>query len=338
MGKYILKRLGMALITLWAVITITFVIMHTVPGDPFSKEGRMPESVRRNLEKHYNLDKPLYVQYGTYMLELFKLNLGPSMKHKTRTVNDYIRDNFPRSLHLGLQALIVASILGILLGIVAAVKRNKWPDYICMVIAIIGISVPSFILATLLIQTFAVKWQLLPTSGWKSPKYTILPTFSLCLLTLAYSARMMRSSMLEVLGQDYIRTAKAKGLSRWKVLYRHAFRNAIMPVVTALGVSAANLVVGSFIIEKIFGIPGLGKYLVVSIQNRDYSVILGITIFYSIILIGMNFVVDMLYIVIDPRISIDSGKRSVGKFSKSIAKLPKSNKESAFSSNGGGKA
>lgn len=311
--------------------------MHTVPGDPFSKEGRMPESVRKNLERHYNLDKPLYVQYATYMKELLKLNLGPSMKHKTRTVNDYIRDNFPRSLHLGLQAIIVASLLGISLGVVAAVKRNKWPDYICMIIAIIGISVPSFILATLLIQVFAVKLQVLPTSGWKSPKYTILPTIALCLLTLAYAARMMRSSMLEVLGQDYIRTAKAKGLSRWKVLYRHAFRNAIMPVVTALGVSAANLVVGSFIIEKIFGIPGLGKYFVVSIGNRDYSVILGITIFYSIVLILMNFIVDILYVIIDPRITIDAGKKKKSTLVKWITSRLASNKESAVSSNGGGK-
>lgn len=310
--RYILKRLGLAFITLWVVITITFLLMHAIPGDPFAKEGKIPAAIVENLERHYNLDKPLYQQYFIYLKNLLNFDLGPSMTHKFRTVNDYIRDNFPISAHLGLQALALASVLGIILGIIAATNRNKFPDYICMVLAIIGISVPGFILATLFIQVFSVNFGWLPTSGWKSPKHTILPTIALGMLTLAYVARMMRSSMLEVLGQDYIKTAKAKGLSRGKVLMRHAFKNAILPVITVLGVSAANLLVGSFIIERIFGIPGLGKYFVQSINNRDYSVILGTTIFYSIILISMNFIVDIVYVFIDPRIKVDVSKKKRG--------------------------
>lgn len=318
MLRYILKRLGLAFLTLWVVITITFLIMHAIPGDPFAKEGKTPPAILENLRRHYNLDKPLHEQYFIYLKNLAKLDLGPSMKHKSRTVNDYIRDNFPTSAHLGLQALIMSSILGIILGIIAATKRNRLPDYLCMIIAIIGISVPGFILATVLIDIFAVRLDLLPPSGWKSVKHTILPTIALGMFTLAYVARMMRSSMLEVLGQDYIKTAKAKGLSPIKVLFRHAFRNAILPVVTVLGISAANLIVGSFIIERIFGIPGMGKYFVQSIQNRDYSVILGTTIFYSIILISMNFIVDMLYVFIDPRIKIKGTKKKKSAYMQTL--------------------
>lgn len=304
--KYTLKRLGLALVTLWIVITFTFILMHTIPGDPFSREGKMPEAIHQNLLKHYNLDKPLYQQYFIYLKNLAHFDLGPSTSSQFRTVNDYIKDNFPNSAQLGLLALIFSSLVGISLGIIAAIKRNKFADYFSMIVAIIGISVPSFILATILIEVFAVKLHWLPTSGWSSWDNRILPTLSLSMMTLAYIARMMRSSMLDVLGQDYIKTAKAKGLSPRKIIFRHAFRNAIMPVITVLGISAANLVVGSFIIEKIFRIPGLGKHFIQSVSNRDYSVILGTTIFYSIILIGMNFIVDLSYLFIDPRIKIKS--------------------------------
>lgn len=304
MIKYILKRLGMALITLWAVVTITFVIMHTIPGDPFTKEGKQPEAVRNNLMRHYNLDKPLMEQYVIYLKNLTKFDLGPSISSKSRTVNDYIEDNFPVSLQLGVTALILASGAGISLGMFAALKRNKWPDYLCMILAIIGISVPSFIMATLMIQVVSVQLKLLPTSGWGSIQNYILPVIALSLMPLAYIARMMRSSMIEVLGQDYIKTAKAKGLSERQVIYKHALRNALIPVTTVIGITLANIVVGSFIIEQIFRIPGLGKYFIQSVSNRDYPVILGTSVFYSAILIMVNFVVDILYVVIDPRIKM----------------------------------
>lgn len=309
MFEYILKRLGMSLLTIWAVVTITFLIMHAIPGNPFSKEGKMPPAVLKNLEKHYNLDKSLPEQYVIYLNNLLHGELGPSIKHKTRTVNDYIEDNFPVSLQLAIGALIFAVVVGILLGIVAALKRNGVPDYICMVIAIIGISVPSFIMATLMINFVSVRWGLLPTSGWGKFENRILPTITLAMMPLAYIARMMRSSMIEVMGQDYIKTAKAKGLSPTKIVTRHALRNAIIPVVTVVGLTAANMVVGSFIIENIFRIPGLGRYFIQSILNRDYPVILGTTVFYSVILIGMTFLVDILYVFIDPRIRFGQGSK-----------------------------
>ena len=314
MVKYILKRLGMALITLWAVVTITFLIMHAIPGDPFSKEGKQPEAVKNNLMRHYNLDKPLVEQYVIYLGNLTKLDLGPSISSKSRSVNDYIEDNFPVSLQLGVIALAFASVVGISLGMFAALKRNKWPDYLCMILAIIGISVPSFIMATLMIQVFAVKLKLFPTSGWGNIHNYILPVIALSLMPLAYISRMMRSSMIEVLGQDYIKTAKAKGLSEGQIIYKHALRNALIPVTTVIGITLANIVVGSFIIEKIFRIPGLGKYFIQSVSNRDYPVILGTSVFYSAILIFVNFVVDILYVVIDPRIKMErTGKAKKSK-------------------------
>ncbi|MGL4737341.1 MAG: ABC transporter permease [Cellulosilyticaceae bacterium] len=309
MLRYIVKRFLMGLVTLWAVITITFVIMHTIPGNPFSKEGKMPPGVYNNLMRHYNLDKPKSEQYVLYLKNLAKLDLGPSITNKTRTVNDYIKDNFPVSLQLAVVALIFATVFGILLGIIAALRRNGWPDYLCTIIAIIGISVPSFIMSTVMIDVFAVKLHLVPTSGWGKLENRILPTIALSLMPLAYIARMMRSSMIEVMGQDYIKTAKAKGLSSTQVVLKHALRNAIIPVTTVVGITAANMVVGSFIIEKIFRIPGLGKYFTQSVFNRDYPVILGTTIFYSAILIFMNFIVDILYVIIDPRIRYENAKK-----------------------------
>lgn len=302
----------MGVVTLWAVVTITFIIMHQIPGDPFTKEGTMPEAIKQNLMRHYNLDKPVLEQYVIYLKNLTKLELGPSFRHKSRTVNDYIADNFPVSLQLGVTALSYATVLGIVLGILAAVKRNGWPDYLCMILAIIGVSVPSFIMSTIMIEVFAVKLGILPTSGWGSWENYIMPTIALSMMPLAYIARMMRSSMIEVLGQDYIKTAKAKGLSEFEMITKHALRNAIIPVTTVIGITAANMVVGSFVIENIFRIPGMGKYFIQSVTNRDYPVILGTTIFYSSILIFMNFIVDILYVFIDPRIRLDqvSGKKS----------------------------
>ncbi|MDX5475990.1 MAG: ABC transporter permease [Bacillaceae bacterium] len=308
MIKYTFKRFIWAIITLWTIITLTFILMHSVPGDPFAREGTMPEAVRENLYKYYHLDKPKIQQYALYLKSLvIDFDFGPSLKSSTLTVNDYIKKGFPVSFHLGMQALVIAVFFGLILGVIASLNRNRWPDYMAMILAIVGVSVPSFILATFLINFVAVEWQLLPVATWKSWKHTILPSVSLAMLPMAFIARLMRSSMLEVMGQDYILTAKAKGLSKSLIILKHAIRNAILPVVTVIGIIAANLVTGSFIIESIFGIPGMGDMFVKGIFNRDYPVILGSTIFYSMILIFLIFIVDVAYTWIDPRIKVTGG-------------------------------
>lgn len=304
MWMYTLKRFIWALATLLAIITLTFFMMKLIPGDPFAQEGGLPETVRQNLHEYYHLDKPVYMQYWLYVKAIFQLDFGPSMKHQSLTVNDYIQQGFPISFQLGVQALICAITFGFLFGVIAALRRNRWPDYVSMIVATIGVSVPSFILATLLIHYVAVEWTLLPVATWESWSHSILPTVSLALMPLAYIARLMRSSMLEVLSQDYMMTAKAKGLKQSTIILSHAFRNAIIPIVTVLSLITANLVTGSFIIEYIFAIPGMGEMFVTSIFNRDYPVILGATIFYSAILIFLTFIVDVLYTWIDPRMTV----------------------------------
>ncbi|MGP1599223.1 ABC transporter permease [Peptoanaerobacter stomatis] len=308
MGKYILKRVAMAIVTIWAIITITFFLMHAVPGDPFSKEGgKMPKVVYENLVKQYGLDKPLSEQYVIYLKNVAKFDFGRSMKSDVETVNQMIKRGFPVSARLGLQALCISLILGPLLGTFAAINQNKAADYVATVIAIIGVSVPSFVLGALFIQITATYFKGFPIGGWGSFKHTILPSLALSLMTLAYMARLMRSTMLEVLNQDYIKTARSKGIANKVVIFKHAVRNAILPIISSLGTSATNLLVGSFVIEKIFGIPGLGMFFVTSINNRDYPLIMGTTIFYSSILVFMILIVDILYMIIDPRIKLADG-------------------------------
>lgn len=304
MLRYTMNRLKWAIITLWAVITITFIIMHSIPGNPFAKEGAMPPAVYENLQVHYGLDKPLLTQYGNYLLEVIQFDFGPSLKSSSISVNDYIMNGFPVSLHLGAQALAIAIFFGLILGVVASLYRNKIPDYLSMIIAIIGISVPNFILATVLINYLAIEFKVFPVATWATWKHTILPSIALSLMPLAFIARLMRTSMLEVMGQDYILTAKAKGLKRGSIIIKHAIRNAILPVITILGILTANIVTGSFIIERIFGIPGMGEMFVKGIFNRDYPVILGSTIVYSAVLIVLIFIVDVAYTLIDPRIKV----------------------------------
>ncbi|HHX60575.1 MAG TPA: ABC transporter permease [Epulopiscium sp.] len=305
MFKYILRRLGMAVITLWAIITITFVLMNAVPGDPIRSESKMPPAVYENLKEKYGLNKPYHEQYIIYLSKMARGDFGESMKSRTQTVNQMIGSGFPVSAYLGLQALIVALCFGPVLGVVASLNQNKWPDYLSMVVAILGISVPSFVLGTVLIQYVAAKsGGLLPVAGWTSFKHTILPTIALAMSPLAFTARLMRSSMLEVLNQDYIKTATSKGLARGTVIVKHAIRNAILPIVSVLGTITTNLVVGSFVVEKLFGIPGLGMYFVSSITNRDYPIIMGTTVFYAMVLIAMLLIVDIAYVLIDPRIKL----------------------------------
>lgn len=304
MKKYLFKRIVMALVTIWAVITITFFLMHAVPGNPFRTESKMPKVVYENLLKKYGLDKPLSEQYFIYLSKIVRGDFGDSMKSKVETVNDMIERGFPVSATIALEALIIAICFGPALGAVAALNQNKFPDYLSMVLAIIGISVPSFIMGTIFIQFLARNIDWLPIGGWGEFRHSVLPSLALALMPMAQIARLMRSSMLEVLGQDYIKTAASKGISKVTVVLRHAVRNAILPVVSVLGTIVSNLMVGSFVIEKIFGIPGLGTFFVMSISNRDYPLIMGTTIFYSIILVVMLLIVDFAYMLIDPRIKL----------------------------------
>lgn len=310
MLKFILKRLAMAVVTIWVIITATFFLMKAIPGDPFRKEGKMPESIYENLLAKYGLDKPIEEQYVIYLKNIIRGDLGASMKSKVETVNDMITRGTPVSFQIGAQALLVAILIGPALGAFAALYQNKAPDYVMMIIAIVGISVPSFILATVFIQFVAKGSNFFPIGGWGTFAHTILPSFTLALMPLASMARMMRSSMLEVLGQDYIKTARSKGISEIGVIMKHAVRNGILPIVSQLGTTISNLLVGSFVVEKIFGIPGIGRFLVDSVINRDYTLIMGITIFYGVVLITMLLIVDIVYILVDPRIKLTGGTSS----------------------------
>ncbi|MEF7562138.1 ABC transporter permease [Bacillus infantis] len=304
MNSYILKRLLSMLVTLWLIITLTFFLMHSIPGSPFNEERATSEAVQKNLEAYYHLDEPLPVQYATYLKSLITLDFGPSIKKSSQTVNDMLSRGFPVSFELGMWTLLLAVFSGIVLGIIAALRHNGFIDYLAMTIAVLGISVPNFVLATLLIQQVAVNWDLLPAATWTSWRHMILPTLALATGPMAIIARLTRASMLEVLTQDYIRTAKAKGLTPVKIVCKHALRNALLPVVTVLGTMAASILTGTFVIEKIFAIPGMGKYFIESIGNRDYPVIMGTTVFYSAVLIFMLFLVDFAYGVLDPRIKL----------------------------------
>ncbi len=304
MTKYILKRLLISFITIWVLITVTFFLVRLVPGDPFSSDKLTPE-IKANMMKYYGLDQPLYKQYVNYLGHLVQGDLGNSLRYKARTVNEVIANNFPVSADLGIRSLIFATIAGVALGIVAALNHDKGWDRFSIFIAVIGISVPNFIIAGLIQWLFGVKLHWLPVATYKTFAHTIMPAFALGLGTLASLARYMRTSMLEVVGQDYIKTAKAKGLSPVQVTVRHQIRNALLPIVTILGPTIAGVLTGGFVVESVFAIPGLGQYFVRSMQNLDYPMVMGTTIFYGAFLILMNLVVDIVYGLIDPRIRVD---------------------------------
>lgn len=303
MARYILNRLVVSLITAWFLVTIVFFLVRLLPGDPFLSEKVTPE-IKQNMMEYYGFDKPLHVQYITYISNLLKGDLGYSLRYRNRTVNEVIAQAFPYSADLGIRAVIFATIVGISLGIIAALNRNKPLDYLSMFIAIVGVSVPGFVLGPLLQYIFSIKLKLLPVAQWKGFAYTIMPTFALSLGSIALMARLMRASMLDVVNQDYIKTAKSKGLSPSQIVWRHQIRNAILPVITVLGPVTATLLTGTFVIEQIFAIPGLGKFYILGIQNLDYSMVLGMTVFYGLFLIAANFIVDIIYGFIDPRIRI----------------------------------
>ncbi|WP_288909011.1 ABC transporter permease [uncultured Megamonas sp.] len=305
---YIIKRIFNAFIVLWIVITITFFLMHAIPGGPFTAEKSLPPYVLHSIEERYKLNDPLYKQYGDYLCNLVQGDLGPSFKYPGRSVNDIIKDGFPVSFKLGIEAILIAIIIGIPVGILAGVKKDKWQDRAVNFFTTLGVAVPSFVVAALLIYVLSTKLHLLPAAMWNGWRYEIMPALALSGMPMSFIARLTRSSMLDILSQDYIKTARAKGLSWSKVLIKHALPNSLIPVVTYLGPMTASILTGSFVIETIFAIPGLGQYFVTSIYNRDYTVILGVTIFYSVIVIVLNMVVDLLYPLLDPRIKIGEEK------------------------------
>lgn len=304
MVKYVFKRLGLAVVTIFIVATLTFLLMNLVPGGPFMSEKAVSPKAQAALEAKYGLDKPLFQQYTTYMSGVLHGDFGDSLKQRGRTVASIITSKFPVSARLGGLAVLVAVCLGIPLGCISALNRGKAGDNIIIVIATCGIAVPSFVICTLLMYTFGVKLKILPTLGLQSWKHYIMPVTALAFYPTAYITRLMRSAMLDVLGQDYMRTARAKGLNQYIRLFKHALRNAVLPVVTYLGPLLAYTMTGSFIVEKIFNIPGLGGEFISSITNRDYTVIMGTTIFLATLMILMNVVVDICYKIIDPRINL----------------------------------
>lgn len=299
---FLLKKAFILICSLLCVITGTFFLMHAIPGDPFIGDRIIPEEVMKSLYTYYGLDQPLWVQYIKYLKELLSGNLGFSIIYQGRTVNQFISEGLPISAQLGCQALLIAIPLGILLGTWAAIKRSQWQDSVAMAISTIGVSVPNFVLSSLLQYLFAVKLHLLPVARWVSFEHTILPTLALAALPTAFIARLTRSNMVEVLQQDYIRTAQAKGLPLFQIALRHGLRNALLPVITYLGPVTTQILTGSFMVEKIFAIPGLGQWMIHSINGRDYPMILGLTVFFSTLLMISMFLIDILYSIIDPRI------------------------------------
>lgn len=308
MFKYVLKRIGLAILTLLVLVSVVFVLVRLMPGDPFNSDKMTPE-IYANLMAYYGFDKPLIVQYFTYLGNLLRGDLGYSMFYSNQTVNRIIMDAFPYSLDLGLRALTFAISFGLILGTIAALNRGKKIDFVCIMIAIVGTSIPDFIMGSLLQYFFGIQWGLLPVAQYKGLEYTILPSIAIGFYTLALISRLMRASMLEVVTSDYTKTAKSKGISQFRIVVKHQIRNAIMPVVTILGPVVAAVLTGTVVIEAIFVIPGLGSYYVDSITNQDYTLVLGMTIFYGAFLVLANLIVDILYGVIDPRIRLSGKKR-----------------------------
>lgn len=304
MLKYIVKRILLAVVTIWAVATLTFFLMNLVPGGPFLSEKAISPQAQAALEAKYGLDKPMSQRYVNYMTGALHGDFGDSLKQRGRTVMSIISMKFPVSARVGGISVLVALILGIPLGSIAALKRGKAADSVISVIATCGIAVPGFVICTLLMYFFGVKLGLLPTMGLESAKHYVMPVIALSFYPTAYIMRLMRSSMLDVLGQDYMRTAKAKGLAGGKILFKHALRNAILPVVTYVGPMLAYTITGSFVVEKIFVIPGLGGEFIKAINGRDYTLIMGTTIFLATLVIVMNVVVDIIYKLVDPRIKL----------------------------------
>jgi oligopeptide transport system permease protein len=301
---YITKRLLMSIFTLWLVASLTFALMFMVPGGPFLAEKTPSAATLEALNQKYGLDQPKIVQYKNYMVKFIQGDMGVSLKQRGRTVSTIISTGFKVSARVGGLGILLALLVGIPMGSIAALNRGKWLDNIIVIFSTTGIAVPSFVVSTVLMLIFSVKLDWLPTYGLATWKHYIMPVAALSLYPASYISRLMRTSMLEVLGQDYMRTARAKGLSQFWMLFKHALRNAILPVVTYLGPLLAYTLTGSFVVEKIFTVPGLGSEFISSIINRDYTMIMGTTIFLAALIIVMNLLVDIAYKIIDPRIQL----------------------------------
>lgn len=308
MLRFLLRRLVYMVVTLWLIVTFTFVLMKNLPGDPFGEDSqKMSIEQRQLLYAQYGLDQPVWKQYIKYMNNVLHGDLGVSFQFPTRKVTDIIHQAFPASLELGLWAIGIAIVVGLTLGIIASLNHNKGPDVAAMFTAVAGVSIPSFVLGPLLSYFVGVKLGWLPPGMWSGPEHRVLPAIALSFGTIAILARLMRTSMLDVLNQDYIKTARAKGLSQRVIVFRHTFRNAILPVITVLGPVFVGLITGTLIVEQIFVVPGLGKHFVQSISTNDYTMITGLTIFYAFILVVVLFITDILYGLIDPRIRMAKG-------------------------------
>ncbi len=318
--SYIMRRVLISLVTVFVVVSLTFFLMNLMPGDPFIGNKAVPKAIKDNLYAKYGLDKPLFERYLMYLGNLAKGDLGMSMTYKNQKVVNVIKQAFPVSADLGIRSLLFGVIGGLLLGVVAALHHNGPWDTTATLLAIIGVSIPGFLIGTLVQYIFGflfsnvikdifnTSYQLIPIARWEGFRYTLLPSFALGFASLALTSRMMRTSMLDVLHQDYIKTAKSKGLTPLQVTWKHTIRNAILPVITVLGPLTAAVMTGTFVIERIFAIPGLGKFFVQSVQMYDYTMILGLTLFFATFLIFMNLVVDIAYGLIDPRIRLAKGK------------------------------
>ena len=307
MLKYILKRIGAGILSLFVLVTITFFLLHLIPGGPFSpaENRNVPTKILEKISDQYGLNDPIPVQYVRYLNNLAHGDLGTSFKKQDTTVNELIAQGFPVSARVGIWGVLISLAVGIPLGVVAAVKRGRLPDGLAMVFATIGVSVPSFVICVLMMYFFCEKWRIFPSYGLTSWKHYVLPVFCMAFSQIAYITRLMRSSMLETMRQDFIRTERAKGVPEFTVISKYAMKNSLLPVITYVGPMVAALLTGTFIIEKLFSIPGLGRYFVTAINDRDYSVTLGLTIFVGGLIIIVNIIVDIMYAVIDPRVKID---------------------------------
>jgi len=302
--RFILGRLAWGVPVLWLVATATFILMHVVPGGPFDQEKSLPPEIRANVDAKYHLDRPVLTQYVLYLGDLLRGNLGPSYKYLGRNVDDIIRDTLPVSAQLGLWAVLISVIAGVGAGIVAAARPRSWADHAGMFLATIGISVPNFVIGTFLIMIFSYRLHLFPAALWEGWRYSVLPAVTLALLPAAYIARLTRSSMLEILDKEFIRTVRANGFGEGRVLLKHALKNSITPVVSFLGPLTATLVTGSFVVEFIFSVPGMGRYFITAVTNRDYPLIMGVTLVYAVLIVAANIVVDLAYMWLDPRMRI----------------------------------
>jgi len=305
MFLFVLKRLLGAIPTLFFIITIAFFLIRLAPGGPFDEERTLPAEIQANLNKAYHLDKPLYVQYVLYLKNIMSGDFGPSFQYKDRTVTELIAAGFPVSLKLGISAIIIGTLFGVLLGSLAGIRQNTGIDYGVMGIAVTGMIVPGFVMAPLLVLIFAVILGYLPAGGWgESYKQMILPVIVLALPLIGVIARMMRSSMIEMLHADFVRTAKAKGLSPFEVVKNHCLKGAFFPIVSLLGPATAGIITGSLIVEQIFGLPGIGRYFVQGAFNRDYTLVMGTIIFYGILIVLFNLLVDIVYSLLDPKVKL----------------------------------